>query len=81
MKSEQARRKAIVTELAALLDYRASEATRQLIKLLDVLIEDTLSDLAHVAPDRLLYTQGALAQLTALRRAIVDPAQHHMAKA
>ena len=76
IKTPEQRRKAIQLELADLLQHRSGEAIRQLVRLLDSLAEDTLADLARVSPDGLRHKQGALAQLTALRRAIVDPGDH-----
>jgi hypothetical protein len=81
MKTDEARRGAIIQELSELLLFRGSDSVRQLVRLLDALIEDTLADLAFVDPANLQRKQGALAQLMALRRSIVDPGDHASPKA
>lgn len=81
MKNEEQRREAINTELYELRLHRASEPLRQLVRLLDALAEDTLADLARVAPDQLQRKQGALAQLAALRTAIAATGDHISPKA
>lgn len=76
MRNCEQRREAIRAELAELLMHRGSSTTAQLVRLLDVLAEDTLADLAQIAPAELQRKQGAYAQLQALRTAIVDPGDH-----
>lgn len=80
MKSEEQRRAAIRAELDELILHRSGSALRQLVALLDALAEDTLADLARIAPEHLSHKQGALAQIQALRRAIVDPGPHSSPK-
>lgn len=81
MRTPEQRRAAILEETTALRAYRAMPQTQILIGLLDALEEDTLADLATVTPDRLLFTQGALAQVRALRVAIGTDDVHRSAKA
>ena len=48
--------------------YRDSEQSRQFVLLLDALADQYLLILATVTPDKLAYTQGALAQVVALHQ-------------
>ena len=73
MKSIEQRRADITSALDELLMYRNSGGIRELIVLLDVVIDDSLARLATVSPDNLLRQQGALAQLNALRTSIAEP--------
>ena len=67
MRPQEQLRAEIAIETAALLEYRAMPETKIFLRLLDALAEDQYNELASVKPDRLLYRQGALAQLNALR--------------
>ena len=80
MKPVEQRRRAINEQLGILLQYRASQGMAELVKMLDVLVDDTLADLAKVTPEGLQLKQGAVAQLLALRKAIVDPGEHSSPK-
>lgn len=50
--------------------YRDSEQTQQLVLLLDALADQYLLHLTTITPEKLAYTQGALAQVTALRHIV-----------
>ncbi|MET3135211.1 hypothetical protein AAKU55_005519 [Oxalobacteraceae bacterium GrIS 1.11] len=76
MKTSEQLRAAVRFETAELLAYRASHPMRQVVAFLDALSDSTLADLATVAPDRLQYTQGALAQLQAIRRTLCSDSAH-----
>jgi len=64
------RRRAITSQLQEFQLHRATAYTERLVRLLDLVIEDTLFDLATVEPERLQFKQGAIAQLKALREAV-----------
>jgi hypothetical protein len=76
MQDLQQIRARIAGESAEFILYRASEQTKQLAALYDALIDGLLHELATVSADQLAFKQGALAQLTALRRALAPNAQH-----
>jgi hypothetical protein len=56
--------------------FRNSAQTRELVALLDAMIDQYHADLASVKPERLLYVQGALAQVMALRALACSDSLH-----
>ena len=81
MRTHQQLRAAIADNTTAIREYRAMPQTQILLALFDALAEDVLLELATVKPDLLLYKQGQLSQLRALRDAIGTDDQHRTAKA
>lgn len=81
MRTHDQLRSLIAAETAAIREYRAMPQTQILLGLLDALAEDVMHELATVTPDRLLYKQGQLSQLRALRDAIGTDDPHRTAKA
>lgn len=71
------RRARIHVATLAVREYRRMPGTKLFLELLDSVADDLLEDLAVVSADQLKYTQGALAQVRALRLAISsdDPEQ------
>lgn len=76
MQTQEQLRREVSAAYDDFLHYRASDATRALVTLLDALAAATLGDLESVGSDGLARKQGALAQLRALRTAIVAPGPH-----
>ena len=81
MRTSDQLRALIAAETNAIREYRAMPQTQILLALLDALIEDVLLELATVTPGLLLYKQGQLSQLRALRDAIGTDDPHRTAKA
>lgn len=65
-------RTATANETRELQLLRSTLPMRQLITLLDVLVDAHLLDLATIQPDRLAYKQGAIRQLQCLRDVLLD---------
>jgi hypothetical protein len=57
----------------AFIQYRRSEATKELVGLIDALIEQSQFDLLSVSKENLERKQGAVGQLILLRKFIIDP--------
>lgn len=76
MRQLQDIRARIAQESAEFSLYRASSHTRQLAAMYDALIDGLLDELATVSADRLLFKQGALAQLKVLRLALEPSSEH-----
>jgi len=75
------RRARIHAATQELREYRAMPETKLILALLDSLAVDLLEDLATTKPERLQYTQGALAQVRALHLAISSDDPDRSAKA
>jgi hypothetical protein len=65
-------RAAVAHELAELHQLRATLPLRQLITLLDTLIDSHLEDLTTIDPDHLRFKQGAIRQLQCLRAVLLE---------
>lgn len=76
MKSDEQLRAAVRSELAEFAAYRGSMQARQLLAFYDALIDAQMAELVAIKPDRLLYKQGAIRQLQALRAALIDTSDH-----
>lgn len=72
MKTNEALRAAIAAEVTELQLLRATLPMRQLITLLDVLVDAHLADLATIQPEHLQFKQGAIRQLQCLRAVLLD---------
>lgn len=74
-------RQAIAAETRDLQLLRATLPMKQLVALLDALVDAHLVDLVTLAPEHLGYKQGAIRQLQALRAALLDDNPHISPKA
>jgi hypothetical protein len=81
MRNSDQLRAAVATEVRELQLLRATLPMRQLIALIDALIESHLSDLITVLPERLEFKQGAIRQLQCLRITLLDDNPHQTPKA
>lgn len=81
MRNNDQLRTLIAAETRELQLLRATLPMRQLISLIDALIESHLSDLIQVTPDRLTFKQGAIRQLQSLRTILLDDNPHQSPKA
>lgn len=70
------RRAAVAASMSMLAELRSSDVLREFLSLLDVLAEDTLDGLATIAPEKLQFKQGVLAQLRALHTALSTLGPH-----
>jgi hypothetical protein len=62
----------VANETRELQLLRATLPMKQLIAVLDILIDAHLLDLATIQPDRLSFKQGAIRQLQCLRDVLLD---------
>lgn len=69
------RRKAISEAMIDVAQFAKSDLLRPFVTLLDALAEEALADLATITPDNLQRKQGVLAQLHALRSALLTSGQ------
>lgn len=81
MKTPEQRRAIIMQELDELRAYRTTQPVRQLLKLLDALVEEHSADLITIAPEHLQHKQGAVQQLACLHQAICHDGPHLWPKA
>lgn len=81
MRNSDQLRTAIADELRELQLLRATLPMRQLITLLDTLIDSHLADLVTVTPERLEFKQGCIRQLQCLRTVLLDDNPHQTPKA
>lgn len=81
MRNSDQLRAAIATEVRELQLLRATIPMRQLIALIDAVIESHLADLVTVMPERLAFKQGAIRQLQCLRTVLLDDNPHQSPKA
>jgi len=75
MRDITTRRKAISEAMIDVAQLAKSDLLRPFVMLLDALAEDALADLATITPDNLQRKQGVLAQLQALRNALLTSGQ------
>lgn len=81
MRDSDTLRGAIATETRELQLLRATLPMRQLVTLIDAVVDAHLLDLATVPPDGLTYKQGAIRQLQCLRAVLLDDNPHLSPKA
>lgn len=72
MRNSDTLRGLIASETRELQLLRATLPMRQLVALMDALIDSHLLDLASAPPERLAYKQGAIRQLQNLRDVLLD---------
>jgi hypothetical protein len=81
MRDSEQLRAAIALETAELQMLRATLPMKQLITVIDVVVDAHLADLASIDPERLRFKQGAIRQLQALRAVLLDDNPHLSPKA
>lgn len=72
MTREETTRAALASQFATVLAYRGGDQFAQIILLLDRIDDCYREEMLTVAPDKLLYKQGAAAQNRMLRDLLVE---------
>lgn len=62
----------LASALSACAEYRGSELYSAVVKLMDCLIASYKEDLLTVTADKLQFKQGAAAQASAIREALIE---------